>query len=70
MDPGCSCYGCMNFTRAYIRHLFNVHEILGMRLATLHNIHFMIRLMDRIRNSILNNCYEKEKEDFFKLYKL
>ncbi len=70
MDPTCGCYGCRNFTRAYIRHLFNVHEILGMRLTTLHNIYFMIRLMDRIRNSILNNCYEKDKEDFFKSYKL
>jgi queuine tRNA-ribosyltransferase len=70
IDPGCACYACSNFTRAYIRHLFNVHEILGMRLTTLHNIHFMIRLMERIRNSILNDSYEKEKDEFFKLYKL
>ena len=70
MDPGCACYGCANFSRAYIRHLFNVHEILGMRLTTLHNIHFMIRLMDRIRKAILENNYEKDKEDFFKRYKL
>jgi queuine tRNA-ribosyltransferase len=70
LDEGCPCYACRNFTRAYIRHLFNVHEILGMRLTTLHNIYFMIRLMDVIRNAILNDEYEKQKEDFFKLYKL
>lgn len=70
LDAGCDCYACKNFTRAYIRHLFNVHEILGMRLTTLHNIYFMIRLMGKIRSSILKDEYEKQKEDFFKVYKL
>lgn len=70
VDPGCECYCCKNFTRAYLRHLFNVHEILGMRLTTLHNIHFMIRLMDKIRNAIFKDEYEKQKEDFFRIYKL
>jgi queuine tRNA-ribosyltransferase len=70
LDPSCSCYACRTFSRAYIRHLFNVHEILGMRLTTLHNIHFMINLMDKIRTSILNDAYEKEKEKFFSTYKL
>lgn len=70
LDPTCTCYACTNFTRAYIRHLFNVHEILGMRLTTLHNIHFMIHLMDKIRASIINDCYEQEKEKFFSTYKL
>jgi len=70
IDTDCPCYACKNFTRAYIRHLFNVHEILGMRLTTLHNIYFMIRLMDKIRSSILNDEYEKQKDDFFRFYKL
>ncbi len=70
IDENCDCYTCKNFTRAYIRHLFNVHEILGMRLTTLHNIYFMIRLMNNIRNAVLNNNYEKEKEEFFKNYKI
>ncbi len=70
IENDCDCYACKNFTRAYIRHLFNVHEILGMRLTTLHNIYFMIRLMDRIRNAILNDNYEKEKQEFFKNYKI
>lgn len=70
IDDTCGCYCCRNFTRSYIRHLFNVHEILGMRLTTLHNISFMLRLMDKIRASIYSNSYEKEKELFFSRYKL
>ena len=70
MDSECSCYACRNFTKAYIRHLFNVHEILGMRLTTLHNIYFMIRLMDTIRESILQNRFEEAKEKLFEKYKL
>ena len=70
IDRGCECYACRNFTRAYIRHLFNVHEILGMRLTTLHNINFMIRLMDNIRRAIAENRYERAKEEFFGEYKL
>jgi len=70
IDEGCECYACRNFTRAYIRHLFNVHEILGMRLTTLHNIHFMLRLMDKIRGSVLKGCFLAEKQRFFSEYKL
>jgi queuine tRNA-ribosyltransferase len=70
MDEGCSCYACRTFSRAYIRHLFNVHEILGMRLTTLHNLYFMIRLLERIRKSILEENFEKERDEFFKKYKI
>jgi queuine tRNA-ribosyltransferase len=70
MDPGCTCYACSNFSRAYIRHLFNTHELLGMRLTTLHNIHFMIRLMDKIRAAIFEDRYERAKDEFFEIYKL
>jgi queuine tRNA-ribosyltransferase len=70
IEDDCQCYACKNFSRAYIRHLFNVHEILGMRLTTLHNIYFMIRLVEKIRQAIKNNNYEKEKENFFKNYKI
>ncbi|MCX8093054.1 MAG: tRNA guanosine(34) transglycosylase Tgt [Candidatus Goldbacteria bacterium] len=70
MDENCNCYACKNFSRAYIRHLFNVHEILGMRLTTLHNLHFMIRLIEIIRKSIIDETFEKEKEKFFKKYKI
>lgn len=70
IDAQCTCYACKTFSRAYIRHLFNVHEILGMRLTTLHNIHFMINLMGKIKEAILTDSYEREKEKFFSVYKL
>lgn len=52
IDALCDCYTCKNFTRAYIRHLFVVKEILGVVLLTIHNIRFMMRLMEKIRNGI------------------
>ncbi|HHW13358.1 MAG TPA: tRNA guanosine(34) transglycosylase Tgt, partial [Firmicutes bacterium] len=48
-DPECDCYVCRNYTRAYLRHLFKAGEILALRLATYHNLHFLLRLMDRLR---------------------
>jgi len=52
LDPECDCYACKTFTRAYIRHLFNAGEILGARLATIHNLHFLIKLMGKLRRAI------------------
>ena len=52
VDPGCSCYCCTHFTKAYVRHLMNVNEILGIRLITLHNIHYFMDLTRRIREHI------------------
>ncbi len=52
LDPDCDCYTCRNFTKAYLRHLFNVDEILGLRLASLHSVHYYNRLMARIREAI------------------
>ncbi|MDD4816982.1 MAG: tRNA guanosine(34) transglycosylase Tgt [Victivallaceae bacterium] len=52
VDPECDCYTCRNFTRSYIRHLFNVGEILGVRLLTLHNVHFFLKLAAEIRTAI------------------
>lgn len=54
IDENCQCYTCKNFTRAYLNHLFKAREMLGYRLATIHNIHFMIELMKKIRNEIAN----------------
>ncbi|HID93689.1 MAG TPA: tRNA guanosine(34) transglycosylase Tgt [bacterium (Candidatus Stahlbacteria)] len=54
IDPECNCYTCQNHTRAYIRHLFQAGEILGPMLATLHNIHFYMSVVDEIRKAILN----------------
>ncbi len=52
IDPGCRCFTCSNHSRAYIRHLFASGELLAMRLATLHNLHFVFYLMEQIRLSI------------------
>ena len=64
IDPECSCYACRNFTRAYLRHLFNVGEILGVRLVTLHNLHYFLNLMRRIRASIENGTFEELRKEF------
>lgn len=64
IDPECSCYACRNFTKAYIRHLFNVGEILGVRLVTLHNLYYFLNLMRRIRASIENGTFEELRKEF------
>ena len=60
LDPRCDCYACTHFTRAYIRHLLNVNEILGARLLTIHNIHYFITLMERIRAAIADGTLESQ----------
>lgn len=68
LDPECDCYVCKNYSRAYIRHLFNVDEILGMRLATMHNIYFLLDMMKNIRESIKGDYFLEYKNDFYKKY--
>jgi queuine tRNA-ribosyltransferase len=64
IEPGCSCYTCANFTRAYLRHLFKAGEILGHRLLTIHNLHFTLTLMKEIRQAILEDSFEIRHEKF------
>jgi queuine tRNA-ribosyltransferase len=52
VDPGCECYTCRNYSRAYLRHLDRCNEILGARLNTLHNLHFYLRLLAALREAI------------------
>lgn len=52
VDATCNCYGCLNHTRAYLRHLFTTGELLGTRLATMHNLRFYLNLMQKIRTAI------------------
>ncbi len=52
LEKDCECYTCKNFSKAYLRHLFGAKEILAMQLLTIHNIHFMMKMMERIRASI------------------
>lgn len=68
LDHECDCYVCKNYSRAYIRHLFNVGEILALRLATIHNLHFLIDLMEKIKKSIKEDYFLEFKEDFYRKY--
>jgi queuine tRNA-ribosyltransferase len=58
LDPGCTCYVCQTFTRAYIRHLLHVGEILGLYLMSLHNVHFLLNLMRDIRAAVFEDCFD------------
>ena len=69
LDPECDCYTCKNYTKAYIRHLITCEETLGGRLLSIHNIRFLIKEMEEIRESIKNNKFSSYKEEFIKKYK-
>jgi queuine tRNA-ribosyltransferase len=58
LDPGCTCYTCRTFTRAYLRHLFRAGEILALHLNTVHNVHHFLRLMDGAREAIQDGRFE------------
>jgi len=56
IDPTCTCSTCQRYSRAYLRHLDHCKEILGVRLSTLHNLHFYLRLMQEIRTAIAGDA--------------
>ena len=58
LDPGCTCYTCTTFSRAYLRHLFRAGEILALRLNTVHNLHHYLRLMEGAREAIQEGRFE------------
>ena len=64
IEEGCGCYACRNFTKAYIRHLLNVGEILGLRLLTLHNLHYYLDLARRIREALETDTFAGFREKF------
>lgn len=68
IEKDCDCYACQNFTKAYIRHLIIAKESLGGRLLSIHNIRFLIKLTEDIRESIQNKTFEEYKKDFIKKY--
>lgn len=65
IQEGCECYSCRNFSRAYIRHLFNTREILGYRLTTIHNLFYMAKFMEKLRNSIISDNVEDFKKSYY-----
>jgi queuine tRNA-ribosyltransferase len=64
IDPECGCYTCRNYTRAYLRHLFNAGEVLALRLGTIHNLFFYLDLMRNVRLSINGGKFKEFKKDF------
>ncbi len=70
IDENCTCAVCRNHSRAYIRHLFSVGEVLALRLATYHNIHFYLELVRRAREAILRGQFKKFQEDFYSKYQV
>jgi queuine tRNA-ribosyltransferase len=57
VEEGCDCYACRVFSRAYIRHLLNINEILGLRLLTIHNVHRYMEFMGEIRTALADRCF-------------
>ncbi len=70
IQEGCTCYACRHFSRAYLRHLVMANEILGLRLNTIHNVHFMLDLMRRIREALTLGCFAAFKEEFLGRYRV
>lgn len=68
LDEKCSCYTCKNFSRAYLRHLFNSQELLGSRLVSLHNVYFFLELMRKIREAISQDRFNEFKKEFLGKY--
>ncbi|CAG1009073.1 MAG: tRNA guanosine(34) transglycosylase Tgt [Anaerolinea sp.] len=69
LEEGCQCYACLNFSKAYIRHLVKANEILGHHLLTLHNLHLLITLMREMRAAIINDTFNQYAADFLANYR-
>lgn len=68
LDPECDCYTCKNYSKAYLRHLIRCDEIFGLRLMSLHNLHYLIRLMQRIRLAIMEDRFAVFQKNFWSNY--
>jgi len=68
IEETCDCYTCKNYTKAYIRHLITSNEVLGGRLLSIHNIRFLIKLTEELREAIKNDSILEYKENFLKNY--
>ena len=69
LDPGCTCYTCRTFTRAYLRHLFRAGEILALHLNTIHNLHHYLRLMEGAREAIVAGGFDAFRRDRLESYR-
>lgn len=64
IDLECECHTCQNYTRAYLRHLFKADELLAQRLGSIHNVYFIVNLVKRIRESILDRSFDLFKNEW------
>ena len=68
IEEGCDCFACKNFTRAYLRHLLNVNEILALRMLSVHNVHFFLKLMADVRAAIAVGTFGEFYHEFIANY--
>ncbi len=68
IEKGCACYTCQNYTRSYVAHLFHGKEMLAGTLASIHNLHFIVNLVSKIRQAILDGNFHEFKQNFLSLY--
>lgn len=68
IEKNCDCYACKNYTKSYIKHLINANETFGARLLSIHNIRYLIRLTEDLRDAIKNDNILEYKEEFIKNY--
>lgn len=68
IEANCNCYACKNYTKAYIRHLIKAEETFGARLLSIHNINFLIKLTEQIRQSISDGNFSEFSDNFIKIY--
>ena len=68
IQDGCDCYTCINFSGAYLHHLFKARELLGLRLASIHNLRFVLALMEDMRRAIIDNKFQGFRDSFLSVY--
>jgi queuine tRNA-ribosyltransferase len=68
LDPDCDCHTCRTYSRAYLRHLFTAEEMTGLRLLSLHNVHFLVTLARHARVAILAGAFASWRDDFLRRY--
>jgi queuine tRNA-ribosyltransferase len=68
LDPECACYTCTSYTRAYLHHLSKSDEMAGHTLATIHNVHFLVDLVDRMRTALESGDFQAFREEFLGRY--
>jgi queuine tRNA-ribosyltransferase len=69
LDEECDCYTCRGYSRAYLRHLFVAGEVLGLRLLSLHNVRFLLRLGERARETIISGEFAGWADDWLARYR-